>query len=216
MDKTYTHSLHSIQFLFFSILSIVLPEDKTLPADIVFLADTSSSVSSQDFKLQKYVTKELSKLLSADVGKSKASFVTYGNYPRVVFDLGRYKDQFEYVRKIDNAPMVGGLRSMDRALDQALNTLKQSRKGAAKVVVLMTTGREQDNNGKSPLDKKAALLKAAGARTYVIAFGKEPDSRELSAVVQRSEDLVRIYTIQDGPSHITAVAQRIIKDSRKY
>lgn len=154
--------------------------------------------------------------MKADIGKSKASFVTYGSYPRVVFDLGRYRDQFDYARQIDNAPMVGGLRSMDTALDQALNAFKQSRKDVPRIVVLMTTGREQDNNGKSPLDKKAALLKAANARIYVIAFGKEPESRELSVIVERSEDLVRIYTIQDGPSQIPAIAQKIIRDSRKY
>lgn len=200
-------------FFFFS---KVVPEVTAFTADIVFLADTSSSVSQENFKNQKGITKELSKLLNADSGKSKASFVTYGSYSRVVFGLGGYKDRSDFVKQIDTAQMNGGSRRIDRALDRAWELLKQSRKNVPKITVLMTTGRQADDINAQSLDEKAALLRAVGARIYVIAFGKKPDPRELSLAVEKSDDLVRIYTMQDVTSRITPIAKKIIQDSRKY
>lgn len=193
-----------------------VPEVRGFEADIVFLADASSSVSQSEFKAQKDAVKELSRLLNADSGKSKVSFVTYSNRPIVVCKFEDCKDHSELARIIDASPLTGGSRRMDKALDQAWDLFNQRQnKRVPKITVLMTTGTHTSELNVPSLDKKASSMLSIGARIYVVAFGKRPDSRELSRAVQTSEDIVRIYSLEEVLSHMIPMANKIIKD-RKY
>ena len=183
---------------------------------MVFLADTSSTVTQDEFKTEKDFVKAISKLLNVSPGKSRASFVTYSNFPRVIVKLNGYKDRVDFEKQINSAPLTGGSRRMDKALEEAGNILREGRKNVPKIVVLMTTGRQTPERDAQSLDKKAAILDSIGAKTYVIAIGKRPDTRELSLAVKKSEDIVRIYSIRDVLSQTGPTAQKIIKNSRKY
>ena len=80
------------------------------------------------------------------------------------------------------------------ALATAAQLLSQTRSNAAKIVILITTGRQAQVFGMTPLDEASQPLRDADANLVVIGIGKEPDSRELNLITENPKAVEIIPT----------------------
>lgn len=206
-------------FLFSSVFVYVfvgVPQPTDFTADIVFMMDASSSVSQNNYRTEKDFVKALAKLLNVAPGKSRASLITYSNNPSVIFRLNGYRNSLDFEQQVDRAPLLGGSRRMDKALETAGTILNEARRSAPKIAVLLTTGRQTAERDTKLLDEAVKPLESVGAKTYVIAIGKKPDIRELSLAVKKIEDVIQVYSFRDLLAKTQPVTQNMIKETRKY
>ena len=127
--------------------AIIYLSDPTIPvnfqgADILFIVDSSAGVSPNNYEMEKELVKNLIKVLNSPQVNSRTAFITYGNTARVVYDLDNDMDAEELQRAIDSAQQMGGGRRTDRALDEGLRIMRNSRGSAPKIVLLITAGRQ--------------------------------------------------------------------------
>jgi hypothetical protein len=106
-------------------------------ADIVFLTDSSSGVTTQDYSLEKDFVKRLARTMSVSPGKSRGALITYGSFPRTVFGFDGYRSVQEFERNVDNAPYLGGSRQLDTALNSAKTVLDGGNPQAVKVLIII-------------------------------------------------------------------------------
>ena len=109
-------------------------------ADILFMVDSSSGVSPYDFDKEKELIKDLIKAFSSHPASSRTAFITYGNRPRVVYDLDNDMSEETLLKAIDAAQRMGGGRRTDRAVDEALQLMNTSRRFVPRIVLLITAG----------------------------------------------------------------------------
>lgn len=212
-------TVSAVQFSFlirFCVFFVGVPQPTDFTADIVFMMDASSSVSQNDYRTEKDFVKALAKLLNVAPGKSRASLVTYSNNPSVIFRLNGYRNSLDFEQQVDRAPLLGGSRRMDKALETAGTILNEARRSAPKIAVLLTTGRQTAERDTKLLDEAVKPLESIGAKTYVIAIGKKPDIRELSLAVKKIEDVIQVYSFRDLLAKTQPVTQNMIKETRKY
>ena len=126
------------------VLSFILIDPELPPnfrgADILFMVDSSSGVSPYDFDKEKELIKDLIKAFSSHPANSRTAFITYGNRPRVVYDLDNDMGEETLLEATDAAQRMGGGRRTDRALDEALRLINMSRRFAPRIVLLITAG----------------------------------------------------------------------------
>ena len=121
-------------------------------------------------------------------GETVAGVVTYGGNASVVFPLGGYRSNSEFIRRLNDAPSMGGVRQIDRALDTAAALLLRSRSTLPKAVVLITAGDQSTAPGTIPIGEASRPLRQLGAWVYVTAIGRM-DARELQKVTIRPTDM---------------------------
>ena len=95
---------------------------------------------------------------------------------------------------VDALQYVGGETRIDKALQLASSELlterSGSRAGVAKVVVLLTDGRQSKAPDGLDLQKAAAPLLSAGVRIFAVGIGSDVDKKELQLVVDKSDDVI--------------------------
>lgn len=173
----------------------MVPED--FSAEVVFLVDASTTVSPSNFELEKKFVKTASKSLQVSPDKTRAAVITYSDSTENVVELGKYQTLADFEFKVDSARLLRGVRRMDKALESAANTLKKSRPGVPRLVVLLTAGRQIP--GSNTLDSAVQPLRNLGAQTFVVAIGNQPDTRELGKAVERPGDLFRVAGYEELP-----------------
>lgn len=126
------------------VLSFILIDPELPPnfrgADILFMVDSSSGVSPYDYDKEKELVKGLIKAFNSHPASSRTAFITYGNRPRVVYDLDNDTSEEALLEAIDAAQRMGGGRRTDRALDEAVRLMNISRRFVPRIVLLITAG----------------------------------------------------------------------------
>ena len=120
--------------------------------------------------------------------ESVAAVVTYGGNASVVFPIRGYSSSSEFLRRLNDAPSIGGERRVDRALDTAAALLLGSRSTLPKAVILITAGKQSTAPGTIPIRDAARPLHQLGAWVYIMAIGQS-DVRELQKVTIRPTDI---------------------------
>ena len=156
--------------------------------DVIFLMDSSSGINSRDYSIEKWFIQRMAMHLGVFQGKTVAGLLTYGGNASIVFPLGGYSSNSEFIRRLYDAPIMGGVRQTDRALDTAAALLLRSRSTLPKAVVLITAGDQNTAPGTIPLEEAARPLRQLGAWVYVITVGRM-DVKELEKVMIRPTDM---------------------------
>ena len=86
--------------------------------------------------------KNMINTLNSLPAKTRTSLMTYGNRPRVIyrFDSNMTNDAIQTL--IDSAQPMGGGRRVDRALDEGVQLMRNSRQSVPRIVLLITAGRQ--------------------------------------------------------------------------
>ncbi|XP_053406766.1 uncharacterized protein LOC123547722 [Mercenaria mercenaria] len=177
--------------------------------DIVFLLDSSASMTEADFNKSKDFVKNFISELDVDNGLARVAVVEFSTvvYNIVALDNNMTGTQLrEAIAKISYQP--GGTNTFDalQYIQEHILTVKTgSRSNAAKVVVLVTDGKSADNVATI---KDAQSLRGSGVTIFAVGVGALIDKRELSLVVSEPScahlQTVGNYTTLPADSHSSA------------
>ena len=180
-------------------------------ADIVFIADSSGRVSVRNFELLKGFVKTMARLMNVSPQRSRAAFISYGDTPTMVIRFNGYRSLSQFDSSVENAPYNGGQRRIDLALDDARRLLSETRQSVPKVVVLFTGGSQSHGLDVKRLNKSARQLREYGAKTFVVAIGRERDADELKPIINDPQDIFKVQSFGVLKSKATSIASDIVK-----
>ena len=154
-----------------------------VPADIVFILDSSGSVGSANF--QKMLTFVKSMAQGFDIGKTgtEVGVVTYSSKPTNQFHLNKYTDKNSLLGAIQNIHYIsGGTNTADAikyAREVSFQAANGARSNAAKIAIVITDGKSQ-----SPVSTSAEAqrLRQQGVTVFSIGVGSGPNQQELNAM----------------------------------
>ena len=170
------------------------------------MVDSSTSVDSQTFQQQKDFVKSLARYLNIAAEKSRAALILYNSDASVIGSLVSYTELGYFEQAVQNAPFLGGQRRIDRALEAAARVLSRGRESVPKFAILLTTGRQAEVPGITPLDLAAESLRDVNAKAFVLAIGKETSIRELRLIVEDPNDVIPLYSEADMVSKVADIA----------
>lgn len=111
--------------------------------------------------------------------------------------------------------LLKGIRRIDKALAAAAQQLRQSRPSAAKIVVLITTGRQAQVLGMTPLDRASQPLRDSNANILVIGIGKQPDIRELNLISKNPQNVKIIPSPDEVIINVHLLSRQLRREANK-
>lgn len=93
--------------------------------------------------------------------------------------------------------------------------MSQTRPKAAKIIILITTGRQAQVFGMTQLDEASQPLRDANANVVVIGIGKEPDSRELNFITGNPKAVEIIPTPEEVIVNVHLLSKQLRQDALK-
>uniref|UniRef100_UPI00358F3533 collagen alpha-1(XIV) chain-like n=1 Tax=Myxine glutinosa TaxID=7769 RepID=UPI00358F3533 len=149
-----------------------------LMVDLVFVVDGSWSVSLSNFRLIQQFMQTMVQRLDVSPQAARIGAVQYGTDARIEFRLGKHRSTAEASRAVGGMSYKGGNTMTGEALSLAFKTgfEGKAREGAARVVVLITDGKSQDEL-KGPVQR----LKESGVELFVLGI-KAADEEELQQI----------------------------------
>ena len=102
---------------------------------------------------------------------------------------------------------------MDKAVQEAAKVLNGARQNVAKVVVLLTAGR--DSPGGEELEQAVKSLKGQGAKVFVVAIGNQPDIPALTRAVEKNEDVIKVPDFNQLPDRAVPAAKYMVPRAGK-
>ncbi|CAN2389703.1 Collagen alpha-6(VI) chain [Pristimantis euphronides] len=152
------------------------PEDcaRIQVADIVFVMDSSGSISLQQYDTMKEFM--ISFVNKSVVGPDNVQFGTlkYSDYPDKLFYLKEYNNKQEIIHHIQNDVAIGGNTYTAKALDfsKSFFTEKQGsrqRRGVPQYLIVITDGESHDRD---QLNETSKSLQDAGINVYAIGVAQ--------------------------------------------
>ena len=177
-------------------------------ADIVFLVDTSSDVSPDNYKREKDFVASLARQLNFGSGKSRVAVVLYNNDATIAlrFDVVQNPEFLQSI--LDGFVLQRRGRRIDKALVGAALALGQSRQNVRKIVILLTAGQLTQDSRIVDVVKR---LKAVDAEIFVVAIGPQVSREKLRPVVERNEDVLFVKTFDGLKQELVPIAGHILK-----
>ena len=114
-----------------------------------------------------------------------------------------------FVFQVNYGFLSKGIRRIDKALAAAVQQLSQSRPSAAKIVVLITTGRQAQVIGMTTLGRASQPLRDANVNILVIGIGKQPDIRELNLITKNPQDVEIIPSPDEVVINVHVLARQL-------
>ncbi|XP_052788594.1 uncharacterized protein LOC128223355 [Mya arenaria] len=162
--------------------------------DIVFVLDSSASMSPMDLERSKQFVSTIVQGLDTDSGKVQVAVVVFSTvaYPKLA--LNNFYQKHALLNVIANITYTPGGTSTAAALTHVIDNVFQPANGlrpnSAKIVVLVTDGRSDD----SPATVEAAgRLRYSGATITAVGVGEFLDKQELRLVVSEPQCVYTQY-----------------------
>ena len=193
--------------------SFKAPKPENIIADVVVLVDSSDSVTSLNFQLEKKFVIALARSLNVAPDRSRASVIFYGSKYNTVLSLDEATNLDGLKRAVDSASYVDGTRRMDLALDAAASVMNQATRDVPKIVILLTAGKQGSSNTAFPFRNVVKALTDLGAQTYVVAISSKPDKQELVALVDEREDIFEVPQFEGLLPQSTQISKSIAEKS---
>ena len=167
--------------------------------DIIYALDGSESVAQKTISEMKRFVKGTLKSYTVSPNKTRVGLVTFGGVNPV--QALSVKDGIS-VSTVEQSLLfmgtVGGKRNIEKVLDSSANDfiINSKRKGVSKLIVLITTGRDEEND----LEKLKAVgkkLKDNGIKVAVVAIGKDAGKDGLPMLPFSVEGVMSIPSVDD-------------------
>lgn len=187
-------------------------------ADIIFLVDTSASVSSEQFGLQKQFVRRMARYFLISPLGPRAAFATYGSSAYTVIGFSGYSSDAEFSLKINSARFIGGTRRIDQALDHAAKMFRETGRVGLRIVILLTAGNYYTGAGASSVSSAMMPLRSLDAHLYVIGIGSQFTPLMFKQMVRGSKDIFQVPSFNDLTSWQSLIARqlRLATNACKY
>ncbi|KAK2902792.1 hypothetical protein Q8A67_007505 [Cirrhinus molitorella] len=151
--------------------------DENPPYDIVFLVDSSSSISTRDFQEIKTFMHNFVDGLDIDTKKVQVGLARFNTDPHKEFLIGEYANKADLFKKIDNLPYRTGGTYMGKAMNFLKDSyFTSSRINVPQIVVVVTDGDSADD-----ITEPARKLRQNGIIIFAIGVGPT-NMTELKAI----------------------------------
>lgn len=152
-------------------------------ADVVFILDSSASISATNFEKMKAFVGNIIRNLNIDVGNTRIGLITFSNTYRQYFYLNTFTTRVLMLAALNNVTYVPGATNTGLALDYTRTVMFTSangdRPGSTNIVIMVTDG---GSNDRSATSNAAALLRNTGATIFVVGVGTWVYEPELIAI----------------------------------
>ena len=182
-------------------------------ADIVFILDSSSEVSRENYNKEKAFVKSLAKTLNLSPGKTRASVVVYSAEASLEIRFNAYYNSTIFDKAVDDLPYLDSVRRMDSGLLEGAVAMEDARTNVRRVVVLLTAGRQSQSS--NLLSQAVKPLEELGANIYVVAIGSQPNDQELRLVVKEPGDVLKVSRFDDLTPQMRPIARHIVNKTGK-
>ncbi|XP_054433527.1 collagen alpha-1(XX) chain [Pteronotus mesoamericanus] len=166
------------------------------PADMIFLVDGSWSIGHSHFQQVKDFLASVIEPFEIGSDKVQVGLTQYSGDPQTEWDLNTFGTKEEVLAAVRSLHYRGGNTftglALTHVLERNLKPTAGPRPGAAKVVVLVTDGKSQD-------DARTAgrVLKSLGVDVFAVGV-KNADEAELRLLASQPLD-VTVHNVQDFP-----------------
>lgn len=154
-------------------------------ADVVFIVDTSTSITQENFQKVKNFLSSLVSRLDIGLDAVRVGLVQYSDKAYQVFLLNQYLLKNDVLEQIGNLPYRGGETYTGRALD-FVNTKYFTESAGSRVksyvpqlAILITSGESSDE-----VEQPAKKLRYRGISIYVVGTGIQ-NTTELQQIASR-------------------------------
>lgn len=167
--------------------------------DILFMLDSSRSVSKAEFETEKELVKKIARQYKVSQNYTRAAAISYGSNPFLSITFDRYTDIVGFSKAVDSEiPYLGGSKNLSKALESAKNIFQvNSRRGTPKVLVVLVKG-EVSSTGVPAARAIAKQLRNNLVSVYVIGILKGLISNQYATIVTRANNVI-IDDSFDGP-----------------
>ncbi|KAL9966798.1 hypothetical protein ACROYT_G024919 [Oculina patagonica] len=166
------------------------------PLDIAFVLDSSASIGEPSYNKMKDFVKAVANSFIIGQGKALTAVIQYGSTATTAIRFTDHMNNAGFNAAVDALPYLRGETRIDKALQLASSELLTERSGAragvAKVMVLLTDGRQSKAPDGLDLKKAVAPLLTAGVRIFAVGIGSEVNEKELQLVVDRTDDVIAV------------------------
>ncbi|KAF4023430.1 hypothetical protein G4228_015042 [Cervus hanglu yarkandensis] len=179
------------------------------PADMIFLVDGSWSIGHSHFQQVKDFLASVIEPFEIGPGKVQVGLTQYSGAPQTEWDLNAFSTKEEVLSAVHNLRYRGGNTFTGLALTHVLEQNLKPRAGlrpeAAKLVILVTDGKSQDN-----AHAAGHVLKGLGVDIFAVGV-KNADETELRLLASQPLDIT-VHNVQDFPqlSTLSGLLSRLI------
>lgn len=196
-------------FLLFNYLFYTgTPLSRDFKADVLFLVDSSQTISKEKFLRELDFVKAFARTLDISPEKSRVSVVTFGSTPALSIRFEDYVNIQSLLRGVDVIPRVTGQKRLDKALVFAARVLSKGRPDANKFLIVVTDGKQP--LGGDPLNEAARPLQQIGVKINVIGAGENVNMTELGKITSRPDDLFFSRSFEVLVRQVPVVFEQII------
>lgn len=182
------------------------------PTDVLFILDSSRSISRSAFLQQlKFVKDTVALLSSSSDSGARVAVLTFGDAPRLHFDFNRYSTLTDIQQAVD-----GIAHQADRKTDTAgalryarLNTFSGGQENGdltTRIAIVVTDGKSDDATATI---QEASLLRDEGVVLFAIGVGAQVDARELGAIA--SPPSGRHVFMADSYTALDSIGARLVQ-----
>lgn len=179
------HTVSNMQHLFYSGV-LVLPR-----ANLIFLLDSSTDVTSSVFKEQKSFIKSIVEHFQIGANKTQVAVIRYSSSASPIISFNTYDNLLNLLRGIGNIQYYAGDRRLDAALKEANKMRERARPGVPTYVIVLTGGRQSVTSVPTPVNRAAQPILNSNARLIVVGVGSRVDYQELRSMAERDGDVFR-------------------------
>ena len=162
-------------------------------ADIAFIMDSADSVGFKNYQIQKDFVNAIAESFDIQPTGSRAGVVVSGKEATLNIKFGDYLHSEDFQEAVDRLPYTPGNARIEEALKVALTQLLAvqggARSGLAKILVLITSGTQNQTVDNSFIDAVARKLQQLGVALLLVGVGEEVDVKLLRPLITRDENV---------------------------
>ena len=181
--------------------------------------DSSQTISPESFQAQKDFVKSVARYFEIIPTRTRSGVVNFGSDPTMSIQLNDYTDVHSFVRAVDVVPLLGGGKRLDKALVYAARILSKGRRGAQKIALVLTDGRQGSHVGADQFRDAARALHSLGVKTYAVGVGDGVNFGVMSAVSVKPDDVFYVRTfarlLQLAPSVTSHIISGELKNGQE-
>ena len=167
--------------------------------DIIYALDGSENVAQKAFSEMKRFVEGALKSYTLSSNKTRVGLTVFGGMnPLQALSVEDGTSVSAVKQSLPFMGTIGGKRNVEKALDSAGNDIIKysNRKGVSKLIVLITTGKDDGKN----VDKLKAVgkkLKDNGIKVTIVVIGKEAGKDDLPFVPFPVEGVMSVPSVDD-------------------
>lgn len=168
-------------------------------SDVVFVVDSSGSISRRNFKRELQFVKEVASTFKMGPNQSQIAVISYSDDAQVDIRFGEYSNVNDFNAAVDRVRHQRQRTRIDKALDLGNNKVFTPSGGArpnvAKVMVILTDGKQTVTGDSKTLDVAVRPLREKNVTVFAVGVGKAIDINELLLLV--GDDVENLFRAEN-------------------